>query len=148
MSDIKTYAYFKSSFYGEETEISKFDVTGSLNGITDLTLRLDISTANRVTASLDYESDGIYDKTMEGRHDLTFTSGSIYTGYFGAWQNPFSGPVCETPSGITVPINDPDGDYTVSWGASSTSGVTYVVEEATDSNFTVDLRTAFTETGT
>jgi len=108
---------------------------------------LDISTANKVTASVDFESDGTFDKTMEGSHDLTFATGSIYTGYFGAWKNSLSGSVCETPSGITVPVNDPDGDYTVSCGTSSTSGVTYVLEEATDSNFTGDLRTAYTGTG-
>ncbi|MBT6562482.1 MAG: PQQ-binding-like beta-propeller repeat protein, partial [Candidatus Scalindua sp.] len=144
VSDKMTYAYFESSLNGEEAEISKFDVTDSLIGITDLTLRLDINSANRVASSLDFGSNGILDKTMDGSHDLTFAAGSIYTGYFGAWKSLLSGLVCETPSGITIPANDPDGDYTVSWGASSTDGVTYVLEEATDSNFTVDLRTAYT----
>ena len=50
------------------------------------------------------------------------------------------------PSSITVPSNDSDGSYEVSWGASSSSGVTYVLEEATDSSFTSGLRTAYTGT--
>lgn len=54
----------------------------------------------------------------------------------------------DTPSSITVPPNDCDGDYTVSWGASSTSGVTYVLQEATDSSFSTDLRTAYSGSST
>ncbi len=41
----------------------------------------------------------------------------------------------ETPAGITVPLSDADGNYTVSWGASATPGVTYVLQEATNSTF-------------
>ncbi len=45
--------------------------------------------------------------------------------------------------GITVPASDDDGDYTVSWMASATSGVTYVLEEATDESFSTNLREAY-----
>ena len=43
-----------------------------------------------------------------------------------------------------MPFSDPDGAYTVSWGASSTIGVTYVLEEATDPDFNNDRRVAST----
>lgn len=51
-----------------------------------------------------------------------------------------------TPGALVVPMSDPDGAYTVSWGASSTSGVTYVLEEATDPDFNLERRTAYTGT--
>ncbi len=51
--------------------------------------------------------------------------------------------VCGTPSSFSVPGSDADGSYTVSWGASTTSGVTYILEEATNSTFSIDLRTAY-----
>ncbi|GAX59820.1 ribosomal protein S10 [Candidatus Scalindua japonica] len=97
-----------------------------------MTLRLNINSADKVVALLDYESNGTYDKMMDGNHDLTFTTGSIYTGYFGAWKDSFSGPVCKTPTRIIIPKNSPDGDYTVNWDASSTNEVTYILEEATN----------------
>lgn len=53
------------------------------------------------------------------------------------------GNVCGAPSSLSVPGSDADGSYTVSWGASTTSGVTYVLEEATNSTFSTGLRTAF-----
>ena len=53
-----------------------------------------------------------------------------------------------TPSSITMPSNDSDGSYTVSWGTSSTSSVTYVLEEATNLSFSSDLRTAYSGTPT
>ena len=45
-----------------------------------------------------------------------------------------------------MPLSDPDGAYTVSWGTWSTTGVTYVLEEATDAAFTTGKRTAYTGT--
>ena len=54
----------------------------------------------------------------------------------------------DTPSSITVPSSDSDGSYTVSWGASSTSSVTYVLEEATNSSFSSGLRTAYSGSST
>jgi len=53
-----------------------------------------------------------------------------------------------TPSSITVPSSDSDGSYTVSWGASSTSSVTYVLQEATNSSFSNGLRTAYSGSST
>jgi len=57
-------------------------------------------------------------------------------------------PTAGTPSSITVPSSDSDGSYTVSWGASSTSSVSYVLEEATNSNFSSGLRTAYSGSST
>jgi hypothetical protein len=55
---------------------------------------------------------------------------------------------CGTPSSITVPTSSATGSYTVSWGTSNTSSVTYVLEEATNSTFTSNLRQAYSGTGT
>jgi hypothetical protein len=44
-----------------DIDISEVDITGLLGTTTDLTMRLDISTANVVTASLDIGSDGSFD---------------------------------------------------------------------------------------
>jgi hypothetical protein len=50
---------------------------------------------------------------------------------------------CGAPSNITVPPRDNDGNYTIKWSSSSTSGATYVLQEATNSSFTVGLRLAY-----
>jgi hypothetical protein len=47
------------------------------------------------------------------------------------------------PASITVPVADADGAYTVSWGASTTAGVTYELQEATNSLFTTGVRSAY-----
>lgn len=47
------------------------------------------------------------------------------------------------PASLTVPVADADGAYLVSWGASTTAGVTYELQEATTSNFTTGLRNAY-----
>jgi len=59
-----------------------------------------------------------------------------------------SAPTVGTPSSITVPSSDSDGSYTVSWGSSSTSSVTYALEEATNSSFSSGLRTAYSGSST
>ncbi|MFC1779502.1 thrombospondin type 3 repeat-containing protein [Thermodesulfobacteriota bacterium] len=48
-----------------------------------------------------------------------------------------------TPATITVPTSDRDGIYTVNWTVSPTSGVTYALQEATNSVFSAGLRTAY-----
>jgi uncharacterized repeat protein (TIGR02543 family) len=53
-----------------------------------------------------------------------------------------------TPSSITVPTTDTDGNYVVSWGASSTSNVTYILEEASDASFGSGLRIAYSGSST
>lgn len=54
-----------------------------------------------------------------------------------------SGPEIAAITSITVPTSDPDGNYNVSWGASATKGVAYVLEEATNSTFTSNLKVAY-----
>ncbi|QWV94235.1 hypothetical protein KP004_03310 [Geomonas oryzisoli] len=53
---------------------------------------------------------------------------------------------CAQPLTITVPAADPDGSYSVSWGASTTKGVTYLLEEATDAGFTQNVQ-SYSTTG-
>jgi len=56
------------------------------------------------------------------------------------------GDVCsnlKSPTSLTVPSSDADGSYTVTWGKSKTAGVTYILEEATDSKFSAGLRVAY-----
>lgn len=55
--------------------------------------------------------------------------------------------VLVAPATITVPLNDADGSYPVSWSPSA-GGVTYVLEEATNETFTTGLKTAYTGTAT
>ena len=47
------------------------------------------------------------------------------------------------PKSLTVPATDPDGVYTIKWGAAATSGARYIVEEATDSAFSKGRRIAY-----
>jgi hypothetical protein len=49
----------------------------------------------------------------------------------------------EAPASMSVPATDTDGAFTVSWDASLSTGVTYVLEEATDSAFAAGLREAY-----
>jgi alpha-tubulin suppressor-like RCC1 family protein len=53
-----------------------------------------------------------------------------------------------TPASLTVPTADADGAYTVSWGGSATAEVTYELQEATSSNFSTGLRTAYSGAAT
>jgi hypothetical protein len=52
------------------------------------------------------------------------------------------------PASVTVPASDPDGSYTISWGATATSedGVSYVVEEATNPTFTAGSKVVYVGT--
>ena len=53
------------------------------------------------------------------------------------------GTLVATPASIKVPATDADGAYTVKWGASATAGVSYTLQEARNSVFSVGLRTAY-----
>jgi len=56
------------------------------------------------------------------------------------WKNSTTGCLVKfragAPALITVPTSDADGSYEISWDASATPGVTYVLQEATNSAFT------------
>jgi len=71
--------------------------------------------------------------------------------YIGQFEEnvlpPVSGQI-GTPASITVPASSSTGNYTVSWGASSTTGVTYVLQEATNASFSSGLRTAYSGAAT
>ncbi|GAX60405.1 hypothetical protein SCALIN_C11_0016 [Candidatus Scalindua japonica] len=82
-------AIFDSKLNGLESNISSSNITNSVlgsAGITEVTLRLDVSTANVVTASIDFGSDGTFELLMQGSHTLNFFPGNDYTGNFGAWS--------------------------------------------------------------
>jgi len=68
----------------------------------------------------------------------------------GSLDSSFSPPplLAGLPGSLVVPSTDADGNYNVSWGASATANVTYVLEEATNNTFTANLRTAYTGTAT
>lgn len=51
--------------------------------------------------------------------------------------------LCGKPTSITVPASDPDGAYVVSWGASATAGVNYVLQEAKNATFTAGVHAAY-----
>jgi hypothetical protein len=60
------------------------------------------------------------------------------------WRNGSAG--CKVgalapPTELAIPASDADGSYAVSWSASSTPGVSYEVQEATNATFTLGLRT-------
>jgi len=79
--------------------------------------------------------------------DHSMTWGGSYSGLAHYGVTVFSvDPLAAPPASLTVPGSDSDGSYTVSWGASSTSSVTYVLEEATNSSFTSGVRTAYSGT--
>jgi len=71
-----------------------------------------------------------------------YTSG---TGFWDFNQIDVLYPPCP-PGSIDVPTSSNTGNYVVSWGASETSGVTYRLQEATNSEFTADLRTVVSST--
>ncbi|MBJ6751060.1 fibronectin type III domain-containing protein [Geomonas anaerohicana] len=51
-------------------------------------------------------------------------------------------PQAEAPAQVTVPVNSSTGSYAVSWLGVTGAGV-YLVEEATDSNFTQNVKTVY-----
>ena len=70
-----------------DIDISEIDITSLLGTTTDLTMRLDISIANLVTASLDIGSDGSFDVLMPGSQTLTFLHAPPYMAELGAGKN-------------------------------------------------------------
>lgn len=93
-----------------------------------------------MSASISDQAEGTYyfrvKATKDGYDDSEWRTGS----------NPVVidiSQACGRPSSIAVPTSSDTGNYTVSWGSSSTSGVSYVLEEATNSSFTSGLITAY-----
>lgn len=80
-------AYVDDGLTEVDIDISEIDITSLLGAITDLTMRLDISIFNVVTASLDIGSDGSFEVLMPGSYTLTFPGGKPYKAGFGAGEN-------------------------------------------------------------
>lgn len=77
---------------------------------------------------------------------------AIKAGYADSgWRGAGNGCLVKFPSGvpasITVPATDADGAFTVSWTASATPGVSYVLQEATNNTFTLGPRLLPSTTG-
>lgn len=71
------------------------------------------------------------------------------TGYSNSpWKTAANGCgiACAVPGALTIPAGDADGSYLVTWGASQTPDVTYILQEATDSDFSANLRNAYAGT--
>lgn len=86
-----------------------------------------------------------------GAHTLQWVytkNGSVNSGADAGWVDrviwtPQSFEPVATPRSLSVPPSDSDGYYTVSWEASRTQDVTYVLEEAINTSFTSKLRTVY-----
>lgn len=50
------------------------------------------------------------------------------------------------PGALTIPVADADGSYIVKWTASSTTGVSYILEEATNPTFSANKRIIYSGT--
>lgn len=52
-------------------------------------------------------------------------------------------PTVQAPVAVSVPETSSNGSYSVSWGSSGSSDVTYVLEEATNAGFSSGLRQVY-----
>ncbi|GFO64439.1 hypothetical protein [Geomonas paludis] len=108
-----------------------------LQEATDANFATGLREAYRGSATSTAITGGVVDSTYYYRVK------TVASGYEdSAWQASATGckvtalvPVA-APLTITVPVGDLDGSYTVSWGASATKGVTYLLQEAADAAFT------------
>ena len=120
---------------GEEINISETHITNPLIGISEITMRLDISPENVITASLDFGSDGTFDLTLPGSHTLTFMSG--ISGYAGGFDASFGKTAFVTSiSGyLTTSIAGWD-NLTFKNAIVSLEGTTYTTRSGNNGNFT------------
>ncbi|MCM2264837.1 MAG: DUF4214 domain-containing protein, partial [Desulfuromonadales bacterium] len=89
---------------------------------------------------------GVMDQGQSGLGLIgVFLESAEYKARFPSDGDPGNGSI-GMPSGITVPMIDPDGVYVISWGASATAGAAYLLDEATDAAFTTGRRTLSMET--
>lgn len=80
-------------------DLDAIDISADLAVPIDITLRLDISTSNVVTASYDIGSDGSYTH-MLGSYSLTFPGGKSYMASFGPGATPVPEPATIALLGI------------------------------------------------
>jgi YD repeat-containing protein len=109
-----------------------------------------VSSAQATTAKINYTYDPIgrltevsYDSGQEMKYGYD-PAGNIIKA--SNWAT--ASETVVLPSSISVPSADSDGSFTVTWGASTTAGVTYALEEATDAAFTQTLRNAYSGSST
>ena len=125
----KVMVFLYSDVSGIETDISESDITNLLIGVTDLTLRLDVSVAGVVTASLDFGSDGSFELVMSGSHPLVFITEKDYTGNFSAFSySDLIGDFVPNPDGsIGLHINNDYGEnIPVEWKLWAEFGATKI----------------------
>jgi len=80
----KIYALFNEEGNEEDVIPSKEDITDLIEGITDITIKMDISSTGAVTGTLDFGSDGTFDLILAGSAILDETV--LFTGGFTASQ--------------------------------------------------------------
>jgi hypothetical protein len=118
--------------------------------------RTDFPTARPIAIRVFYSNGGIWESSVpasnysEGYDDWFI---QIDNNQFQHWSGGYTfnridvyGNLPSMPSSITVPAGSSSDSYTVSWGESPTTGVTYRLQEATDSSFTAGLRTVVSGT--
>lgn len=82
-----------------------------------------------------------------GTHTITFKVTDL-SGAFATATTTLTVEAVAPPATITVPATSSTGNYTISWAASSPSGVTYTLEESTDNFATYPLNTIVVTSGT
>jgi hypothetical protein len=134
------------------SNLPSYDVSWSASPTGGASYVLEEATDAAFTTGLRQVSSGTaLSATVTGRADGTYyyRVKTVASGHFDSpWTNGSNGclvdlPSASPPPGITVPTTDGDGDYVVSWQASVSNGVSYVLEEATDGSFTAGLREAY-----
>ncbi|NJC88969.1 MAG: hypothetical protein FIB02_10660 [Desulfuromonas sp.] len=78
--------------------------------------------------------------TKDGYADSGYRTGVVGCAYPGTT-------IVGSPASIVVPPADSDGTYDVKWTASATQGATYVLEEASNPAFTLNLRVVYSGPG-
>ena len=122
-------------------------VSYTLEEATDSTFTTGLRTAYRGTArstTISRRSPGVtyYYRVMATKSGYTDSDWIVGTNGCTVYQISS----VASPGSISVPSSDDDGSYTISWAASATAGASYTLEEATDSTFTTELRTAYSGT--
>ena len=102
-------ATFDLNIDGATTTISQIDVSELLTGVFEVTLRLNISKENVVTASFDLGSDGTFDISLPGSHKLTFYSDPDIHRYYAVGFETVFGSTANCHADLEGDDNDIDG---------------------------------------
>ena len=140
-------AFFDNWLSDTDTAIiSQIDITDLLGTSTDITLRLDISTANVVTASLDIGSDGSFDVVMPGSYTLTFPGGTKHTGSFQAFVETANLVFAVLPSSRSVQVGTPATAFMTILNAGTTTSNQVVISLSTSIPASLSFQTTDTAT--